>query len=413
LRVSPTLRCALLAAGLPVLVLVLPGWFVVLLALVLAGMFAADVAAVRAPATVERTLPRVAARGVPSPLLVRTETAGHLRLRQPQPPEIGVEPAESDRSLDAVLRARRRGRHELPGVVARRTGPLGLGRRDRVTTEPAELLVYPDLPAARALVHLVRNGRIGEQGRRRGVLGLGTDFEAIREYSLDDDIRQVNWRATARTGRPMSNQYRVDQDRDVICVVDSGRLMAAPVGDRTRLDAALDAVTAVSLVADELGDRSGALAFDGGIRAEVQPRRQGARHVVDALFDLEPSNLDSDYDRAFRRLDRKRSLVLVFTDIVESAAAAPLLEAVPWLVRRHAVIVASCRDADLEQLLAAAPAKPVDAYAAAVALDVLEARRRVVGGLREAGATVIEAHAGDLATACVRAYVRLKSRALV
>ena len=136
----------------------------------------------------------------------------------------------------------------------------------------------------------MRAGPLREvEGRRRGPLGLGTEFESVRDYLPDDDIRQVNWRATARLGRPMSNQYRVEHDRDVVCVVDCGRLMAAPVGVRTRLDAAIDAAVAVAAVADELGDRCGALAFDGDLLRTLSPRRRGTAAVVRALFDLEPS----------------------------------------------------------------------------------------------------------------------------
>src|SRR5437879_9848418 len=157
-------------------------------------------------------------------------------------------------------------------------------------------------------------------------------------------------------GRPMSNQYRVDQDRDVLCLCDGGRLMAAPVDDRTRLDAALDALTAVALVADDVGDRYGAVAFDAQVRRRLEPRRGNGRAVVEALFDLETVPVDSDYDAAFRALPVKRACVLLFTDLLEPSAARPLLDAVPWLARRHAVIVASSRDPDLDALVSTPPA---------------------------------------------------------
>ena len=108
----------------------------------------------------------------------------------------------------------------------------------------------------------MRQGRFREQGRlTRGPLGLGTDFESIRDYAPDDDPRQINWRATDRVGRPMSNQFRVEQDREVMLLLDAGRLMAAPLEDRTRLDAAVDAAVTVALVADVVGDRCGAVSY--------------------------------------------------------------------------------------------------------------------------------------------------------
>jgi uncharacterized protein (DUF58 family) len=247
----------------------------------------------------------------------------------------------------------------------------------------------------------------------RGPLGLGTDFESLRDYAPDDDVRQVNWKATARLRRPISNQYRLDQDRDIVLAVDAGRLMAAPLEpDRDRLDAALDAVAAVALVADELGDRCGALAFDRTVRAHVTPRRRGGAAVIEALFALEPSPVDSDYELAFRSVGGgKRSLVMVFTDLLEEAAAQPLVEAVPVLARRHAVVVVSATDPDLAAMTTSPPFRPVDAYAAAVAVSVLADRAAAVRSIEGAGARVVEAPPQQLAAACVQAYLKLKGRA--
>jgi uncharacterized protein (DUF58 family) len=188
--------------------------------------------------------------------------------------------------------------------------------------------------------------------------------------------------------------------------------MAAPLHDRTRLDAALDAVTAVALVADELGDRCGAVAFDREIRARVTPKRGGGDAVVRTLFDLEPRSVDSDFELAFRAIGgAKRAFVLVFTDLLEEAAAGPLVAAVPVLARRHAVAVASVRDPDLDALVTTAPGGDGDLYAMAVAVDVLDARRRAAKLVERAGAEVVEAGPGALAAACVRAYLRAKARA--
>jgi len=336
-----------------------------------------------------------------------------VTLRQANAPDITIDPPSGGDRLESELTARRRGEHELPAAAARRSGPLGLASWNFRGDDVAPLLAYPDLPAARRLVIALRRGRFREPGRRtRGPLGLGTDFESVREYLPDDDVRQINWLATARLGRPMSNQYRVEQDRDVVCVVDAGRLMAAPIGDLTRLDAAVDAVTAVALVADEVGDRCGVIAFDSEVRRRITTRRSGGRAVVRAILDVEPRLVDSDYDLAFRAASGgKRGLVVVFTDLVDEAAARSLLAAVPILVRRHAVIIASAADPDLQRAVAREPQSTRDVFGTAIALDVLDARTRVVVRLRGAGAVVLEAEPARLGEACVGAYLRLKSRA--
>jgi uncharacterized protein (DUF58 family) len=215
----------------------------------------------------------------------------------------------------------------------------------------------------------------------------------------------------------MSNQYRIERDRDVVCVVDCGRLMAAPflagsVGggrDRTRLDAALDAAVAVAAVADVLGDRCGAIAFAGEVMRSLPPRRAGARDVVSALFDLEPVPVESDYELAFAQIRGvKRAFVLVLTDLLEESAAQPLVEALPVLARRHSVAVAGSADPDLDAAVRSEPHVASDVYRAAVALDVLAARARAAARLQHAGATVIEAPPTILAATCVRTYLRAK-----
>jgi uncharacterized protein (DUF58 family) len=413
-RVTVTLRAALLLGAAALLALAAPT-LALFATIGVATACAVDASLGRAQPEVERRAPAVLSRGVPSSLVVATDRGpGSLRVRQPLVPDVEVTPPEADDGLDATVRGRRRGRHELPAVATRVVGPLGLAAWYRRAGNAAEVLVYPDLPAARRLALAVRQGRFRDPGRlTRGPLGLGTDFESIRDYLPDDDVRQVNWRATARLGRPMSNQYRVEQDRDVVCLVDAGRLMAAPVGDRTRLDATIDAVAAVALVADEVGDRCGVVAFDDQVRRHLPPRRSGGDAVVRAVFDVEPRPIDSDYELAFRTVGGgKRAFVLVLTDLLEEAAAQPLLDAMPVLARRHAVVVASVADPDLEHAVRTPPTQPADVYTAAVALDVLDARARVAAQLRRGGAqAVVEAPPDRLAAACVGAYLRAKARA--
>ena len=412
---SPTPRAALILGLIALVTLFVPIPLAAPAAAALVGAAILDARAVRRPPRVARGVPQIVSRGLPSKITIETSAVDlrHVRVRQAVPPDVVVEPAEGEGGLDATLVARRRGRHRLPAVATRSDGPLGLGRWYHRAEDEHEVLAYPDLPNARRLALAVRQGRFRDAGRiTRGPLGLGTDFESIRDYLPDDDIRQVNWQATARVNRPMSNQYRVEQDRDVMCVVDVGRLMASPIEDHTRLDVALDAVTAVAAVANVLGDRCGALAFDAQVRRHVRPQRNGGDDVVRALFDLEPTNVDSDYELAFRSVSgAKRSLVLVMTDLLEEAAARPLVEAVPVLTRRHLVIVASPSDPDLDAFIEKPPRTERDVYAAAVALDVKDARRRVTIQLRRSGAEVVEAAPSRLGAACVGAYVAAKARA--
>lgn len=412
---SPTPRAAALAGLLAVSALLLPLALVTTGVIVLGVSVVVEAFAVRRRPEIERTLPRLLVRGSPGELRASARPQlGTVRLRQPSTPDIGVEPAEGEGSIDARILPRRRGRHELPPVGARREGPLGLGRWSAKShaDDTTEVLVYPDIVRARRLAHAVRRGTFRAGGQhRRGPLGLGTDFESVRDYVPDDDIRQVNWQATARLGHPMSNQYRIEQDREVLLVIDAGRLMGAPLESGTRLDAALDTAVAIAAVAEELGDRCGVIAFDAAIRRHVRPRRAAADGITRALFDLEPAPVDSDYELAFRTaLGGKRAFVLVLTDIVDESAARPLVEAVPLFARRHALAVASAVDPDLASLILTSPAMVGDAYAMSVAVDVRTARDHAITLLRHSGAQVIQAPGPQLPAVCVSAYLRAKSR---
>jgi uncharacterized protein (DUF58 family) len=413
---TPTRLAAGVFAALAVAAPFVASWLVVPAALAVAAAVVVDALLVRDAPPVSREVPAALVRGAPTRLLLRLagRVQGRARLRQPVGPDLRLFPGEAEAALEAELVGVRRGSHPLPRAVVRVRGPLGLGAWTHRACEEAVVRVYPDLPGARRLAASLRTGRFREEGRRtRGPIGLGTDFETLRDYSPDDDVRQVNWLATARLGRPISNQFRLERDRDVICLVDCGRLTAAPVGDATRLDIAIDAAVAVAAAAEELGDRCGALAFDAQLRRSVPPRRRGARDVVEALFDLEPVPVDSDYERAFHELTRaKRAFALVLTDLIEPTAAQPLVDALPVLARHHAVAVASVADPDLT-MMAAAPRPRVaqDVYRAAVALDVLAARNAAVAELRHAGGDVVEAEPARLAAACVSAYLRAKARA--
>lgn len=409
---TPTPRAAALLA-LCAVAAVPAGWRVA--AVAAAAVVAASIAdalRVRGAPRVERVHPPVVARAQPVDLSVEVRADGPMRVRQALPADVALAPQEGDGGLAGRLVARRRGRHVLPAVGLRATGPLGLGAWLHRAGGDAEVLVYPDLVGARRLAEAVRRGQLPDAGRRsRGAYGLGTAFEAVREYAPDDDVRQINWRATARLGRPMSNQYRIDQDREVRCLLDAGRLSAASCAGGTLLDIALDGLVAVCATADVLGDRSGAIAFADRVLRDVAPSRLGASAVARALFDVEPVDADSDFELAFRSVaGGKRAFVLVLADLVDDAAARALVAAVPVLARRHRVCVASVRDEALDAILTRPPAQLRDAYAMSVALEMRRARALAAHQVRAAGAIVVEARPERFAGACVSAYARARWR---
>ncbi len=415
---TPTRRSAVLVAAIAIAALYLPATAIWVSMLVLGIGIALDAGFARRPIQLQRTLAPILIIGQPHPIAVTASSTtflGRIRVRQPRTPDLRVEPSDVRGQLTGTITALRRGHHCLPVVAARRIGPLGLGAWDFRGDSSSAITVYPDVPTARRIAHAVRTRSFIDAGEiRRGPLGLGTEFETIRDYLPDDDVRQVNWNATLRVGKPMSNQYRVETERQVVCLIDCGRLMAAPIGDKTRLDIAIDAVTAVAHVADVLGDRSGAIAFDHQILRNLGDRRRGADALVHAIHDLQPSDRDSDYDLAFRSVrNTKRALIIVMTDLLDESAARALVNAVPVLSRRHAVMVCSVTDQDIVDALTDVPQHDHGIYRSVAALDVAEAQQRVRRRLTAAGASVVEAPPSAFSAATVRAYLKLKDSARI
>ena len=361
-----------------------------------------------------RVVPAVLSRAVPAPIeIVPSKATRRIRVRQPTPPDLRVEPAEQGGGLGGTIVATRRGHHTLPKVAVRSLGPLGLGQSLRRAGEEQRISVFPDMVAAHRIAAQVRTGTFTLEGRqRRGPIGLGTEFESIRAYVPGDDVRQVNWAATGRSASPMVNQWRLEQDRDVICVIDAGRLMGAPIEDRTRMDVAVDAAAAVAAVADVVGDRSGAVAFRDRILRDLPTRHRGGPDVAETIFDLEAEHVESDYLLAFQHVAaRKRALVVVLTDILEESAARPLVEAMPVLARHHSVVVASPLDPDVRNAVTSADDGIEGAARAAIALDVLEARHRAVLEIQRLGAQVVECPWERFSVEVVGAYLRAKALA--
>jgi uncharacterized protein (DUF58 family) len=415
----PTRRLAVVVMSIGVATIVAGGslgFAAALLVVVLGAVVVDAFFLMRSRGSSQRSSANTVALNVASPFSLETSPfrpSRVARLRQPSSPDVVLCPDESSNAvLSGTLTGTHRGIHHLNKPVVRLNGPLGLMSRDATLDDDDEVRVIPDLPKARRMALARRHGLGLDDGRVRNRLGVGTDFESIREYSPDDDIRQVNWVASSRSGRLMSNQYRIDENRDIMCLIDTGRLMASPVGELNRLDVALDAMTILCVEAEESQDRVGAMAFSSEVHRRLGSRRYGTSGIIDALYDLEPSEIESDYERAFIAVGRhKRALVVVFTDLVDESASRALLSACPILTRHHALMVVSCLDPDLASAVNNEPHNIHDVLRTSVALDLLSAKNRVRSLLSSMGAVVVEADAEKLGSACVRSYFTLKSRA--
>jgi uncharacterized protein (DUF58 family) len=314
---------------------------------------------------------------------------------------------------------RERGRTALADSYAWYETLAGLVRH-RVRIDGAQpIRILPDLAALENANDLAVRARTIDAGLRRlRRRGTGTEFESLREYSAGDAFRDIDWKATARRGRVMVAQYEVERSQQVIVAIDAGRLMAARLGDRRKLDYAVGAALGIAGLARHAADRVGVHAFAATTLAAVRPAAgpAAAAAIVEALADVEPQLDESDYERAaleLQRTYRKRSLIVVFTDLFDPVASSSVLASLGLLVRRHLVLVALMNDAALVDALAAEPRDIATAYRAALATSLAAERGRAVASLRARGMLVVDVPARDLRVATLDAYLEVKTRGLL
>jgi uncharacterized protein (DUF58 family) len=316
---------------------------------------------------------------------------------------------------ETVVRPRRRGRFTPTEVVVRVEGPLGLAARQARRQLPGVLRVYPPFDSRDEAELRVDKARILEVGLRSAQgRGGGTEFDSLREYGVDDEFRRIDWAATARSGKTIVRTYRAERNQTVLLLLDSGRTMAGRVADVPRLDHAMDAVMMLTSLATRLGDRAGLVAFDREVRALVSPghARDQLSRVTEAMYQLEPLLVESDYRGAFAETltrFRRRAMLVVLTELAEQAVAETLLPALPLIARDHLVVVASVADPEVRGWALATPVEPSAAYRKAAAVAALADRRRTVARLRGLGAVVVDAPPGRLAPELADAYLRVKA----
>jgi uncharacterized protein (DUF58 family) len=431
--VVPTRRLAAVAALASVALLAVPGGGVLveLLAVNAALLLVALVDALLAPSPgslpVERTLPGAVTLGATAEISWTVRNPRHRAVRVGLADELAPSLRADTRRATAriprggtleaatAIRPARRGRFILTELVVRVDGPLGLGARQAAVVVPGVLHVYPSFRSKDEAELRIRKARITDVGLRsaRG-LGGGTEFDRLREYSVDDEFRRVDWAATARAGRPIVREYRAERNQTVLVLLDNGRVMAGRVDGVPRVEHAVDAVMMLTAVATGLGDRCGVVAFDREVRAAVPPGAGRAQlgRVIDALYVLEPVLAESDYAGAFTETlarFRRRTMLVLLTDLVAPAVEEWLLPALPLLVRDHLVVVASVRDPDVARWARGGAGDVTGVYRQAAAVSALDARRRTIARLRGLGVTVVDARPGRLAAELADTYLSVKA----
>ncbi|CAN5475501.1 DUF58 domain-containing protein [soil metagenome] len=409
--------------------------FVVLLAALLASV-ATDIALAASTKRLEfaRTGDTSARLGQPVDIALLVTNTGKRRFRgllrdawspsaraEPRTQTVDITPGQRQR-VDTQLRPVRRGDQQSAVVTARSIGPLGLAGRQSSHQVPWTARILPPFLSRKHLPS--RLAKLRELDGLLPVLirGQGTEFDSLREYVVGDDVRSIDWRATARRADVVVRTWRPERDRRVVIVVDTGRTSAGRVGvDPTasdpggwpRLDWSLDAALLLAALAARAGDHVDFLAHDQVTRAAVvgASRTELLAQLVAAMAPLQPALVESDSAATIAtilRRTRRQALVVLLTDLNSSSLDEGLLPVLPRLSAKHQVIVAAVSDPRVDGL-AAGRADAAQVYDAAAAERARNDRRTVASRLRATGVEVVDAPPEELAPALADRYLAMKA----
>jgi uncharacterized protein (DUF58 family) len=343
------------------------------------------------------------------------------RVRDAWPPSAGATPREvplsvppgERRRVDMRLLPTRRGDRRAVSVTIRSFGPLRLAARQLSRQAPWTVRVLPAFPSRRHLP--AKLARLRELTGQHVALirGQGTEFDSLREYVDGDDVRSIDWRATARRSDVVVRTWRPERDRRIYLVLDTGRTAAGRVGDIPRLDCSMDAALLLGALASRAGDRVDLLAYDRQVRARVEgSTRTGLlTAMVRAMAPLEPELIEADAAGMVSTLlarVRQRCLVVLLTDLNATAMEEGLLPLLPQLTAKHLVMIAAVSDPRVSEM-ATARGDAAAVYDAAAAERAHADRRRVTAELRKYGVEVVDAPPDEIAPALADAYLSLKA----
>lgn len=324
-------------------------------------------------------------------------------------------PAGERRTIPVPLQPRRRGELRSAFVVVRSRGALGLAGRQARIDAPGAVRVLPPFTSRRHLPSRLARLRELDGNTSVQVRGQGTEFDSLREYVRGDDVRSIDWRATARAGTTMLRTWRPERDRHVVILVDTGRTAAARVGDGVRLDAAMEAALLLAALAGRAGDHVHLVMFDRVLRARVTGVDGAALlpAMVDAMAPVEAQLIDTDWDAAFaqvRALTSRPSLVVLLTAQDTPEASRGFLGSLAAVTRRSHVLVGTATDASTPDEPPATKRRTSDdVYRAASVERTARDAARVAAAVARAGGEALSAAPDDLPPRIADRYLALKA----
>ena len=333
------------------------------------------------------------------------------------PLSVVIHPKGSKR-VTFTVEPHRRGAYHLGDHWIRYETPLGLWIRQYRIRARHSIRVYPDLQQVRQFELLARQNRELSLVRATRLKGGESEFARLRDYTRDDEFRSIDWKATARREKLTAREYQLESNQNVVFMLDAGRLMAAVVAGLSQFDHALNATLMLSHVATRGGDQVGLVGFDSAVRAFVRPSagQHASARLVRAAYDLHPRLVESDYDHAFSQValrQRQRSLLILFTQVVDTSVARTLLRQTRSLLKLHLPLIVLFRDTDTQALLERPARGALELYEQGAAAEMARWRNALIGDLKGAGALVLDVAPHKLTGQLINTYLQIKARHLL
>jgi uncharacterized protein (DUF58 family) len=290
---------------------------------------------------------------------------------------------------------------------------LGLVWRKSSAEGSAKAKFYPGLRSIKAGGLKLQWPKAYDPARSTWKKGAGGEFDSLRDYSVGDDYRLIHWASTARRGKLTVRQNRVEMSQNILIILDAGRMMTARAEGLTKLEHALNAGIVLSAQALELGDRVGVMSLAEAPLSFTPPAKVSGQlaRIMDSLYAIEPRMEEPRFFVALKTLSgalKRRSLVVIFTDVVDQRASEGLLRLTLGLFPRHLPLVVTMRDAEVSQLANQVPKSPKDLYMAGVAAETLHRRDLLISKLRTMGAMVIDTIPSKLSAQLLDHYLDIK-----
>jgi len=337
---------------------------------------------------------------------------------EPQPSVVGMGSAPGS-TFDWELVPRRRGTVEIERLWIRYLSPLGLWSWLVVAPIGREIAVLPNLPLVRSTALRFFSDRDFRAGLKiERYRGDGTEFDSLKEFLVGDDSRTIDWKSSARHRKLYCRQHRAERNHQIVITLDTGRLMSEHFGDVPKLDHALNAALVLSYVCLTSGDRVGLFSFGSGIGPGLDPVRGVAsiQALIHATSRIDYSNDETNFTLGLTTLAqklRRRSLIILLTDFVDTVTAELMLENMDRIRRRHLVVFASVRDPLLAETVASKPSSVVALNRCVVAQNLLRDREIVHRRLRRMGIHPLDAEPSAIGPGLINQYLDIKRRELV